>query len=77
MKDKDTMRAIATRREEDTTPTPKLFMKSWKIADVVRNQLSHIEKGCLSDPPASLVNIFRRNPNTDVTYVARGTSTNE
>jgi hypothetical protein len=31
----------------------------------------------LSDPPSTLVNIFRRNAVTDVTYVARGTNTNE
>jgi hypothetical protein len=52
-------------------------MKSWKIQDVVRNQLLHVDKGCLSDPPADLVNIFQRNPSTDITYVARGTNTNE
>jgi hypothetical protein len=44
---------------------------------VVRNQLQHVDLGCLSDPDPNLVNIFRRNPLTDVTYVSRGTNTNE
>jgi hypothetical protein len=76
-KDSDTMRVLCTRRDNDTSPKPKLFMKQWKLQDVFRKQLLHVDKGCLSDPPATLVNIFRRNTKTDVTYVARGTNTNE
>jgi hypothetical protein len=76
-KDTDTMRVLCTRRDDDTSPKPKLFMKHWKTADVVRNQLVHVDLGCLSDPEPILVNIFRRNTVTDITYVARGTNTNE
>jgi hypothetical protein len=76
-KDTDTMRLLVTRRDEDTSPKPKLFMKQWKVADVVRNQLVHVDCGCLSDPDPNLVNIFRRNAITDTIYVARGTNTNE
>jgi hypothetical protein len=76
-KDNDTMRCLATQRAEETSPRPKLFMKSWKVQDIVRNQLVHMDKGCLTDPTVDLVNIFRRNPVTDITYVARGTNTNE
>jgi hypothetical protein len=76
-KDTDTMRVLVTRRAEDTSPKPKLFMKQWKVADVVRNQLVHVDCGCLSDPDPNLVNIFRRNSVTDTIYVARGTNTNE
>jgi hypothetical protein len=45
--------------------------------DLVRDQLRHVDCGCLSDPPASLVNIWCLNPVTGVCYVARGTNTNE
>lgn len=76
-KDTDTMRVLCNRRDDDSSPKPKLFMKQWKIADVFRNQLQHVDLGCLSDPDPNLVNIFRRNTLTDVTYVSRGTNTNE
>jgi hypothetical protein len=70
-KDSDTIRTLSIRRPEDTSP------KQWKVADVVRNQLVHVDCGCLSDPDSSVVNLFRRNEVTDVTYVCRGINTNE
>jgi hypothetical protein len=76
-KDNDTMRCLATQQADDTSLQPKLFMKSWKVQDIIRNQLVHVDKGCLTDPTVDLVNIFRRNPVSNMTYVARGTNTNK
>jgi hypothetical protein len=77
-KDAETERLLSLRRDDDTSPTPNRFFKnSAKNRDVIRNQFRHIDRGCLSDPPDTLVNIFRRNDETKVTYVARGTNTNE
>lgn len=39
--------------------------------------MKHVDKGCLSDPPQDLVNIFRYNASSKRCYVARGTNTNE
>jgi hypothetical protein len=76
-KDMDTMRTLATWRDGDTSPKPKLFMKQWKVANIVSNQLVHVDLGCLSNPDTNLVNIFRRNMVSDTTYIAHGTNTNE
>jgi hypothetical protein len=78
-KDAETDRRLLARREDDDTPAPKRFFKSHvpTVRDCIRKQLLHVTKGCLSDPPTDLVNIFRYNPKKDVVYVARGTNTNE
>jgi hypothetical protein len=77
-KDAQTTVLLATRREEDTSPIPQMFFKqSRDKVKVMREQFGHIDNNCLSDPPQDLVNIFRYNPKTGITYVARGTNTNE
>ena len=76
-RDSDTLRLLSTRQADDTTPVPKVIMKHWKVQEVFRKQLHHVDKGCLTDPSIDMVNIYRRNPKTDVTYVSRGTNTNE
>ena len=76
-KDSETIRLLSLRREDDRSPKPKLFMKQWLVQNVFRKQLVHVDKGCLSDPSSTVVNIFRRNTKSDITYVARGTNTNE
>ena len=50
-----------------------IFENKWCSRQVRK----HVDKGCLSDPPTDLVNIFRRNSKKDVCNVARGTNTNE
>lgn len=78
-KDAEAERLIVMRREEDDTPMPSRFFnpKSDLVKHVVRKQMKHVDKGCLSDPPKDLVNIFRYNPVKKCCYVARGTNTNE
>jgi len=39
--------------------------------------MSHVKKGCLSDPPSNVVKIHRFNQKTKKTYTARSTGTNE
>jgi hypothetical protein len=58
---------------------PKCFFKRniLFVRDEIRKQMRHVTLGCLSDPDPSLVNIFWFNPIKQVTYVARGTNTDE
>lgn len=77
-KDAETEHLLSTWQEGvDTGPKPQRFFKHHGVRDVVRNQLRHIDRGCLSDPPADIVNLFRYNAGKDVCYIARGTNTNE
>jgi hypothetical protein len=78
-KDAETETKLATRREGDMSPKPKRFLVSSATAvrDRVQQQLRHVDRGCLSDPPKRLVNVHRYNERTQCTYVARGTNTNE
>ena len=56
---------------------PARFLKAVGIQAIIKEQFKHIDKGCLSDPDPSKVNLFRYNPKSKVVYVARGTNTNE
>jgi hypothetical protein len=75
-KDTEIEAVLAMRTNDDTSPEPKKFFRT-NIASVVREQLKHVDCNCLSDPPSTLVNIWRKNPVTGAVYVARGTNTNE
>ena len=78
-KDSEIDAMLALRRADDTSPKPKRFFKgnSTDLQQVVQDQMSHVDKGCLSDPPASVVNLFRVNPVSMETFCVRGTNTNE
>ena len=80
-KDAQTEQIVLQRPTDDDTapPVPKRFLKSDTVLvrAVVKQQLQHIDRDCLSDPDPDLVNIFRRHPTKDIVYVARGTNTNE
>ena len=78
-KDAEADRLIVMRSDDDETPMPcKFFVsKTLLVKKTIRNQMKHVDKGCLSDPPKDLVNIFRYNPKSKRCYVARGTNTNE
>jgi hypothetical protein len=77
-KDAETEHILSTWQEGiNTGPKPQRFLKHHGVRDRIRRQFKHIDKGCLSDPPTDLVNIFRWNSTKDVCYVARGTNTNE
>jgi hypothetical protein len=69
--------SLSTRADDDTSPAPKRFLKSTGIRQLVRDQLRHVDCGCLSDPPVDVVNIWRLNLKSGITYVSRGTNTNE
>ena len=63
----------------DNGPLPKRFLKNMNtevVCKTIRNQLQHVNNGCLSDPPQETINLFRVAPNGKVN-VARGTSSNE
>ena len=74
--DAETDVAIATRQENSTDPLPLRFFKNSREAeDVIQEQLSHVAKGCLSDPPN--VAMHHLNPKTNKYYTRRGTSSIE
>jgi hypothetical protein len=58
---------------------PKLILKTCRTTreKITKNQLAHIDRNCLSDPPKELLNIHWKNPKTGKTFTGRGTSTNE
>ena len=78
-KDAETDAKLATRSAEDISPPPQKFLKKLtpKLLKLVQELFKHIDRNCLSDPDLSIVNIFCYNSKTGVTYVARGTNTNE
>ena len=47
------------------------------VRQLINNQLEHVRKGCLSDPPSEVVKIHRVNPRTGEAKSARGTGGNE
>jgi hypothetical protein len=48
-----------------------------EIRKAIDNQMGHVRKGCLSDPPKELVSIHRINPVNGKGFSARSTGTNE
>ena len=44
-----------------------------QIRQLLNNQLEHVQKGCLSDPPSDIIKIHRVNPKTKEVKTARGT----
>ena len=75
-KDNDVDLARTTGNPDD--PKESRFFKRGAITlNTIVNQMEHVRKGCLSDPPASCVKIHRFNPRTKKTYAARSTGTNE
>ncbi|CAB9530887.1 hypothetical protein SEMRO_3097_G343660.1 [Seminavis robusta] len=47
------------------------------VRKVIKNQMSHVKKGCLSDPPATVVMMHRVNPVTGHANSGRSTGTCE
>ena len=47
------------------------------VTKVIRNQMVHVVKGCLSDPPSSVLPMHQVNPYTKQAFAARSTGTNE
>jgi len=60
-----------------STPVGRFFKPGANTSNVMLNQMSHVKKGCSSDPPASVFLIFRENPKTGKTFTARSTGTCE
>ena len=56
--------------ESTLRPATKLYLKplTSDIQQIIQNQLSHVDKGCLSDPPAYVVQLQRQNPRTGKVY---------
>jgi hypothetical protein len=78
-KDAMTDHELSTRQVgADDAGLPKRFPKaSSVVGEVCINQFKHVDRGCLSDPPGTLVSIYRYNEKKDLVYVARGTNSNE
>jgi len=53
------------------------FKRGTEPLNVINEQMKHVRKGCLSDPPAEVVNLHRFNATTGKTCSARGTGSNE
>jgi len=58
-------------------PLQRFFKPGAETINIITNQLSHVRKGCSSDPCDSVLQIHRHNPATDKTCSARGTGGNE
>jgi len=58
-------------------PKKRFFKRGAITLDTISNQLEHMRKGCLSDPPSTTVKIHRLNPKTKKTHLARGMSSLE
>jgi len=74
--DAETDILIASRPEGCEDPLPLCFFKkSMEAENIVQEQMSHVVKGCLSDP--SDLSVHQRNPKTGLFYCRRGTSSIE
>lgn len=74
--DVETDVAIATREENCSDPLPLRFFKNSREAEAaIQEQLSHVVKGCLSDPEG--VAMHHQNPKTGQHYTRRGTNSLE
>ena len=74
--DAETDMQIATWGEDNRTDMPLRFFKNSRETEaIIRSQLDHVRKGCLSDPPA--VSLHHQNPRTGQFYCRRGTSSIE
>ncbi|CAB9529634.1 hypothetical protein SEMRO_2567_G331470.1 [Seminavis robusta] len=47
------------------------------VARTIKNQMKHVEHGCLSDPPKEVMEIHQVNPYTEQAFSSRSTGTNE
>jgi len=66
------------KRMADPTLKPDRFFKAGaETLNVIVNQMEHVKKDCLSDPPSDVVQIHRFNAKNKKTYTARSTGTNE
>lgn len=55
----------------------RFFKRGAETLNIIANQMSHVRKGCLSDPPSAALPMFRINPTTGKACAARSTGTNE
>jgi len=55
----------------------RFFKRGAQTLNLIMNQLEHVKKGCLSDPPDYKLKIFMTNPKTGKTFAARSTGHNE
>jgi len=48
----------------------RFFKRGAQTLNTTMNQLEHVKKGCLSDPPSDILKTFRTNPRTGKTFAA-------
>jgi hypothetical protein len=67
-------KSMAPASAELAEPSPKdnrkFFFKAMmeETRKVIQNQLAHVDKGCLLDPPASVISLQRQNSRTGIIY---------
>ena len=67
--------AQGTLRNTTDDLLPERFLKPITDAStmaVIKEQMSHVENGCLSDPDPAIVSIHRQNPVTKEYFLGRG-----
>jgi len=75
---KDLETDINNTRLADGEEKEKRFLKPGpETLNTINNQLEHVRRGCLSDPPADIVPIHRINTKTGKVYTARSTGSVE
>jgi len=63
---------------DGTQPKLSRFLKPGAATlNIIINQLEHVKKGCLSDPPFEIVGLHRHNARTKKTHTGRGSSSIE
>jgi len=68
---------LATGSDVSGQTRNRFFKRGDITLKTIINQLKHVRKGCLSDPPKEAVQIHRINPVTGVARTGRSTGTNE
>ncbi|CAB9515452.1 hypothetical protein SEMRO_717_G191960.1 [Seminavis robusta] len=63
---------------EDTAKRHRFFIRnSALVSTTIKNQMSHVKLGCLSDPPKEILNIHLVNPYSNKAFTVRSTGINE
>jgi len=63
-KDNETDRARTTNADVTEKKEARFFKRGADMLNAIVNQMSHVRKGCLSDPPSTVFPMFRINPTT-------------
>jgi len=72
---------LASWPENDVSPKPKLVLKDYRRAEIIRNQMAHVNKACLTDPhlheDSNFGDVVLHRNVGDKCYCCRGSNLNE